>query len=151
MNKEFQSLRILHGALCLGSLLFFIIVYFVLGIDDVALGQEDDLIVFNYLVPVLIVSGLLLSRMMDRTRLGAFKFPGTLPDKIIDYRSRIVLRSALIEGPILFAIVLLMLTGNKLNVLYIGIGWLGLLYVRPHMAEFIKDYKLTAQEQQEMQ
>ncbi len=151
MYKDFQAIRIVHGALCLGSLLFFIIVYFVLGVEEAALGQGDDMKIFNYLVPVLIVSGLLLSRMMDRTRLGAFKFPGTLPDKFIDYRSRIILRSALIEGPILFAIVLLMLTGNKLNVLYIAIGWLALLYVRPHMAEFIKDYQLTGQEQQEMQ
>ena len=150
MKQEFLSIRIVHASLGMGALLFFLVVYFMFGEETYAQDAGQDFAFFKYLTPILVVSGLLLSRVMDRARLGAFKTPAELSEKLVDYRSRVVLRSALIEGPTLFAVIGLLLTGDKINALYFAIGWLALLYVRPYMAEFVRDYKLSVKEEQEM-
>lgn len=151
MKKDFLSIRILHGALCLGALLFFMVVYFLLGTENTGAPEGEDFKVFTYLVPLMVLSSILLSRLLDRNKLTAFKGTSDLFEKLNDYRTRVIMRSALIEGTILFAVVALLLTEDKLNVLYFGIGWLALLSVRPYLAEFSKDYKLSVKEEQEMQ
>ncbi len=149
MKKDFQSLQIIHASLCVGALLFFLVVYFVLGTEEAAAAGSEEM-VFKYLPPVLIFSGIILARFMDRTKLGAFKFPAEMTDKFVDYRTRIILRSALTEGPVLFVVVALLLTGDNFNILYFAIGWLAMLYFRPYVAEFSRDYHLSGQEQQEL-
>lgn len=149
MKKDFQSLQIIHASLCVGALLFFLVVYFVLGTEEATAAGSDEM-VFKYLPPVLIFSGIMLARSLDRARLRAFKLPAEMTGKFIDYRTRVILRSALTEGPVLFVVIALMLTGDNLNILYFGIGWLAMLYFRPYVGEFSRDYQLSGQEQQDL-
>lgn len=149
MKKDFQAIQIIHASLCIGTLLFFVVVYFVLGTEEAAAAESDE-IVFKYLPPVLVFSGIMLARFLDRSKLAAFKFPAEVVEKMVDYRTRVILRSALTEGPVLFVVIALMLTGDNLNILYFGIGWLAMLYFRPYVGEFSRDYKLTSQESLEL-
>jgi hypothetical protein len=151
MKKEFLSTRILHGALVVGSLLFFVVVYFGLGIDEEVNAEPDTFDMFYYLIPIVVLSSILVAKMVDRSKLAAFGGKGGLKEKLFDYRTRVIIRSALTEGAALFAVVALLLTNNMIYAIYFGIGWLALVYFRPNAAELSNDYNLTTQEEQELQ
>mgnify|MGYP001078123876 CR=1 FL=1 len=151
MKKEFLSTRILHGAMVMGSLLFFVVVYFVFGIDKVVNAEPGTFDMFSYLIPIVVLSSILIAKMLDRNKLASFDGEGGLKEKLFDYRVRVIIRSALTEGTALFAVVAVLLTDDIIYALYFGIGWLALVYFRPNAAELSNDYNVTPQEEQELQ
>lgn len=148
MKKEFLSIRILHAALVMGSTLFFAVVYFVLGTEGInATPGEHQM--YNFLIPFLLVGSIVLARMLDRKRLSEFQNSRSLMEKMVDYRTRVIIRSALIEGAALMAVLALLETGSQTHAIYFGVGLLAMIYVRPYTTEFFNNYQLTNQEQQQ--
>ena len=147
MKKEFQSIQTLHLALAAGSLLIFLMFYFVLGLNESDNYKELPL---HYLIPAFLAMCIFMSKFMDRKMKASIKKEDSLSQKLTQYRERVIRRSALIEGAALFTLVFMYLTGNTLFAIYVGVGWLALLWVRPTLTEFVRDYGLSGQEQQEM-
>lgn len=114
--QYFLTLTIVFVAMLIGQLVFLAVVYFVQGRMHPQSGLSE---VFEYSIPVLCiglagasygVAGWLLQRAKSQT---------TLSDKLLAYRSVLLVRYALLEVPSLLSTVAYLLTAN---VLFMGIS-----------------------------
>ena len=149
MKKEFQSIQILHAALLLGSLLFFLVANF-LGDFELVQHLDDSDSILVYIIIVLVPICIATSRFMNKQLLASFKDDDSIQGKMDNYKNRVILRSALIEGPILFAAVVVLLDSHLYAAIMFVIGWGALLLIRPTLEEFAADYGLTSQEKNEV-
>lgn len=143
MKKIFKSIQILHAALTIGSLLFFIVANVINDFQYTQVFGTDSL--FVYIVIAFVPMCMFLSRFMNKQALLTYD-EGEMEKKLGNYRSRVILRSALVEGAILFAVVTYILSSHMYPIIAFVIGWLFLLWSRPTLEEFQRDYKLTSQE-----
>lgn len=147
MKQEFQSIKILHFALVGGALLMALVIYFILGVNE---SKNPDTL-WEYVLPGLLILGLLGAFVMNKEAKNHLEKEANLAQKLANYRKRVIMRSALLEGVILNSLVFTYIAENPTLVIYPAIAWLALLFVRPRMAEFVKDYNISGQEEQEMQ
>jgi len=149
MKEDFKSTQILHLALALGSLLFFIIVNI---LNDFKYKEEfdssDSFLI--YIVIAFVPLSIFMSRLMNKQALSFLNKESDLKEKAKNYRSRVIIRSALIEGAILFAAVVVLLTGHLYPAIAFVAGWFFLLWSRPTKEEFAQDYHLSSQERHDL-
>ena len=148
--KFFQQLTVLYGALLLGQLLFFGVVYFLVA-NDMMDNQPMDESVFRTVVPIVILGGVGAAYALDRQRQGNMDQLQDLNAKMQHYRNAVILRSALIEGANFFALLAGLLTQNYTYLLYFAVGLLAFIYFRPSRQQFIDQYDLSAREKEELE
>jgi|WetSurMetagenome_2_1015567.scaffolds.fasta_scaffold429425_1 hypothetical protein len=147
-SKEFFiSLQIIFWALIAGQLMFTLIVIFLRANQFVA-GTEELGKIFSVIVPLLCVSGIGTGWWLSRQRIEAAKARGSLAEKLNDYRSILIIRWALLEGPIMFAIISYLLTGNYIFLGITGLMILVFLYFRPSRQKAGKDLQLNPYEEE---
>lgn len=145
MKKEFLSIKILHGALALGAFLFFMVTCL---LNEFEFSQNfEQLEILDYIPLIVMLVCIPMSKLLDQKILSSFKNDGS---EIMNYRTRIVIRSALLEGATLLAIVTLLLNGHLLAAIVFVIGWVSLVLARPTENQFSEDYNLTGQERREL-
>ena len=149
MKQAFKQLQIIHAALLIGSLLFFLVASF---LGDFQYTQDMNIsdIILVYIVMGFIPICIGMSMYMNKQFFSEFNDNGDLNAKMGNYGKRIIVRSALIEGATLFAAVVVLLTTHLFAALAFVIGWFALVSVRPTLNEFARDYKLTSQEEHDM-
>jgi divalent metal cation (Fe/Co/Zn/Cd) transporter len=141
----FKSIKIVHLALVIG-VVFFALVSVFLQING--FGTLGELINNGLLliIPLLALIGIFGSNFIFKKRLRKIVDKTNLNEKMEDYRSALILKFALIEGPSFFAIVAYLLTGN-----YIFLGTAVVLIIvfliyTPSRTKFISDLELTKDE-----
>ena len=73
-----------------------------------------------------------------------------LASKLGIYRSIVVVRAALLEGPGLFAIIALMLTNNQMYVAYVAVVAILLYMARPTISRTIRELDLNEEEKEQV-
>ncbi len=148
-SKEyFKTLQIIYFALVMGQLWFVVIAYFVNSYAEGFNNVEEDLIqIGQIIVAVLAIANLIISTQVSKALVNKAKEKNTLKEKLMGYRSALIVKYALLEGVSLFASTLLLLTGDMfffiIAALIIGIF---LLY-RPSKEKTIAELDLHHTEQ----
>ena len=121
-SKEFFKLTaMIHLGLVMGVVLFGLVVYFFI-IDFQHPDTQSELArLFVYLVPGLVITGILASNIVYRIKLNTVKGSGDLKTKMMGYREALIIRYALLEGPALFALVAIFITNNVNFLVYPGL------------------------------
>jgi hypothetical protein len=112
-SKEyFNSLTILHSAMAIGQLLFGLVIYFQFSNSEATDEMNRINNVFRIMVPAFVIGGLFSSELLFRTLLKKVNQKTDLKERLIGYRSALIIKYALLEGPSLFAIIAFLVTSN---------------------------------------
>lgn len=140
-SKAIKASRILIAALIFGVASFALIVELVLGRKAVGHGLPESALLAA--CGVLLFGGLAASILLPQVVLsGAIKRLAGRPKEEIEpalartYMTACVLRAAFLEGPALFGVVVVMLTGNATPYLAAGLALLVLLVTFPSRGAF---------------
>lgn len=128
-NTDFlRSISILFTAMLAGQIIFaalaLVLVY--TGNFSSSMPQAEN--IFFILVPALIISGRLAGTTLYKKKVQQARDAGTIAEKRSLYRAAFITRCALLEGPILFAIITYLLT-NKTELLAFAAGGILLFYM----------------------
>ena len=142
VQENFKQLDVIYFALLAGQILFAGVSIF-LNDFRMEMGIENN--IFLYIIPLMGFGVILLDGWIQGKRKEeAAKMETGLDEKIMHYRQTTLIRSALIEGVNLLAIVGYFLTSNLYLLVFLGLGLLLFLQVKPSKAHFIKLYKLAS-------
>lgn len=138
----FKTLQRLHLFLVMGVFLFLSITIYL--VETGGFGEDQALNdVFLYVVPLMAMTSLFISRFMFAKRVESLQSAKTLEDKTGGYQTALIVKWALIEGPSLFAVIAFMLTSNYV---FAGIALALLLYLalqRPQKESALEDLSLS--------
>jgi len=148
-NEYFKLLTGIHVALLLGQLLF-LVVCFVL-IDNEELYFDFNVAnIHILLVPFLMFSGIVASHFLGKQKDKTSSAKSNLHEKLFSYRTSLIVKLALVEGPNLFAIVAFLISDNFLFAVYAGIGIIYFFSMRPTKMKTIKELELNKLEQEKI-
>jgi hypothetical protein len=105
-------------------------------------SQSDDL--FNIMVPVAIGFGLFMSGILFKQLIGKIKNDASFEKKLEAYRSAMIMRYALLEGPSIFSTVVYLLTGNMIFLAFSGVMILAFLMNMPSRDKATQDLNLSS-------
>ncbi|MEM6397127.1 MAG: hypothetical protein AAF741_12330 [Bacteroidota bacterium] len=142
------SLRVVHGGLMMGVLMFGLIVHFVIQPTQ---GDTELVQLFNYIVPGIFVAVVSVSILFLNGRVRRVRDFEEISDRLDAYRNLSILRWALIEFATLFALVTYLLAGD-VNLLILGaLGFGYLLLQRPDKNRMVAELDISNQEVREME
>ena len=145
-SKEyFKGLSILHGALAIGQVLIGGILYYISGDEDE--NAINLLQIFTYVVPLLLVGGLLGSTFLSKRLIEKAKSLPDLKDKLGSYRGALIVKWALMEGPTLIAMMAFFLTSNLNFLIMAGAMLAFFVTTNPSISKTIQDLSLSRDEQ----
>lgn len=143
IGEYFKSLTILHISLMSGLALMAAMMYFMFSdVNEFSNDSFDDTL-YLLLVAALGVGGIIGGRWLGNTRLQAARAEENLAEKLNSYRSTLILRWALLEGPALMGVLFYMTFGN-IVFLAVAAGLLIFLFMaRPSKEKLIDDLELS--------
>jgi len=146
-TKEFFKLAsFIHLGLVMGVVLFGMVVYFFLADFQHVDTTSEFAKLLVYLVPGLVVVGIVASDMMYRFRLNAVKEREDLKIRMQGYRESLIIRYMLLEAPAMFALVAVFITNNSNFIVYAGLMVVLMALKRPTLRSAIIDLELDQQE-----
>lgn len=131
-----RRLQIIHAALLVGCLTFLIIVAFVLAPEP-----ADDLFI-TYLACGVALLGVTASFLVFNQLLNGLHRHAQIDRRFERYVSASIVRYALIEGPLLFAIVSYLLEGSSVALAVAAVLLAVFIYVRPNRQRIVDDLGL---------
>lgn len=138
----FKSLKIVHIALVMG-VVFFALISVLLQIKGFGtVGQEinNGLLL---VVPTFALIGIFASNFVFKKKLNGIRDKSNLKEKMEEYRSALIIKLALIEGPSFFTVVAYLLTGNYMFLGLAVVMIIVFLIYTPNQTKFINDLELT--------
>jgi hypothetical protein len=149
ISPDIKAISILHAAMVLGVLVFAGISIFLINLNGPFATDIGEL---NKYLPIIIgilaFGGLVSSHLIYRKRINqavASSLP--LSEKVMAYRSALLLYLALSEGAALFCVIAFMLTGNYWIIGIAGLLVINMIIKRPSSGKFIDEMQLSSQEQ----
>lgn len=134
----FRQTNIIFYALLAGQILFCLVILF--AISDPETRQSGwPAFPFGMILPIVMASIVGAVFVINRWR-GQRSVASGNGAKFNNYRTIVLLRSALIEGVNLFSLVLFLVENNATYLIFFGFGLLLFLYFRPSMDEFRQFY-----------
>jgi hypothetical protein len=136
-----KIIAIIHAALLIGQVLFGIVAFDEtksIGLN-LKLGSDP----FFYIVPFLIVAGMLLGSFLFTQQVSNAADKNSLNEKLAGYQTALIIRFAISEGPSLLGIVGYMLSGNVIYLILVGINVLYFILIRPTKDKMAEDLNLT--------
>lgn len=146
VKSYFLAIRILYYALIAGQLVFALLTFYLImsGLYD---GEQMELRnTFIFIVPVFVVGGLFASNILFKNFLNTARGKKNLYEKLSFYRSALIIRYALLEGPSFFAIVSFLLTGDYLFLGLSGLIILVFFTLNPTVEKAVNDLELHSEE-----
>jgi len=145
-KEYFKLITIIHSALVLGVILFGAVICLFI-VDFQHTDTESELAnLFVYLVPGLIMVGIVASNVIFRIKLNTLIDCEDLKTKMEVYRRASIIRYAFIQGPALFALMVIFLTSDINYLVYAGLMIVLLIIKRPTMKLAVSELRLDQQE-----
>lgn len=119
LDENIRNNFVLWIAMLIGQLFFAAISIYLVTSGAMKVDQLDLSKILLYIVPIIAIASVFTSNYIFKQRLNALKDQTDLNTKFVDYRSALIIRWALIEGPSFFAIISYLLTGN---LILLGVG-----------------------------
>lgn len=145
-TSTIKTLNLFFSAMLSGQVLFAILAYFLVSkkaIDVQQAGLEE---VFTLLVPVLIITGWFVGSFLFRKKIEEAKNTADTTGKLNTYRSAFIIRCAMLEGPVLFAIISYLLTGKLLFILLAAGGILLFTFLKPSTGKVANELQIPESE-----
>ncbi len=143
--KQFlKTIKIIHSALVLGIMLFVSAILFITISWELKWDTEDLLF---FIVPVFAFLGIFAGTRIYKSQLKTLKSKSSLREKLLGFQTASIIQYALLEAPILLAIMVSFLTGNFYYLLIAGVLIIYFISLRPtkkkieNDLEFNYDYK----------
>ena len=141
--RYLATLRILFYALLAGQLIFLVITFVLRSTGSFGAMPELEKI-FVYIAAVLVAGGVIAGRKIYTTRIQALKAMPKLADQLNGYRAAMIIRCALLEGPVLFTIICYLLTGNQLLPGLAAITIAIFVTLRPGKEKLVRELELSS-------
>ena len=145
-TEYFKLISIIHTALVLGVILFGAIVCLFIADFQHADTQSGIANLFVYLVPGLIMAGIISSNVIFRIKFNALLISEDLKIKLEVYRRASIIRYAFIQLPALFALMVIFMTSDINYLVYAGLMIVLLIIKRPTMKLAISELRLDQEE-----
>lgn len=149
-KDSFKSTKVLHLALLAGAALFFIVAIGVL--KSFAIEYDLSKMEFFDYIPCALLLTLVNAFSFNRKILKSFD-GDDLMEKLSNYRTRVIMRSAIIEGVALTTVAIALMGPPKVmitNILIFAIAWFLLLLMTPKLDELTRDYNISEQDKQRL-
>ena len=150
-REYFRSLKIVFFALISGLLFFAVIAVILVQMGGFASGLKGMENIFLIIALIFVVSGVAGSILLFRNRLAALRDQTGLPEKMAGYRSALIVKYALLEGPVFLCLIFFLVTG-KYELL--GLAILVILFfftMMPTIPKAISDLGLNYEERKAVQ
>lgn len=138
-----RALKVIFWSLFTGQFIFACVSFYINRyhpIDYSGVNHPND--VFSYIVPMLILSGIIGGYFLSQRAIQHAKEKHSFKEKLISYRSALIIRYALMEGPNLFCLVAYFLSSN-LIFMYLSIAVMAYFLLSfPTSDKLIKDLEL---------
>lgn len=134
----FKQLQLIFFALLAGQVIFAAVVYYAI---TQSLAQTSEIPMFTFLIPVVVLSAVAMSYFLNNVLKSQASAQKTTDEKSIHYRRRVILRSAIMEGGNLMAIIAVLMTGQMYFMLYFLLGIIIFYFFRPTEQEMQQDYQ----------
>lgn len=102
--------------------------------------------VLMYFVPAIALLAFSAGSFIYRTRIGALKILSSLPEKLNNYRTVMLIRFSVWEGASMFSLVAYFLTGNNVFVVISVVYVLLFIVVRPTTEKLMFELEVNPQE-----
>lgn len=145
-KEYFKLISIIHSALALGIILFGVIICLFIADFQHTDTQSGLANLFVYLVPGLIMTGIIASNVIFRIKLNTLLISEDLKIKLEVYRRASIIRYAFIQFPALFALMVILMTSDINYVVYAGLMIILLFIKRPTMKLAISELRLDQKE-----
>lgn len=147
-SSYFQTLRIIHGALLMGTILFLALVRFVfLHESEIDAASVDDPLLFALPAGLLAV-GVFGGWWFFNNTLKVARQAPNLTQKLTHYQGGLIIRWASLEAPILFATIWFMLYADKSFMAIALVGMALLAIARPRPDAAARDLQLSDEDKQ---
>ncbi|MBP7496191.1 MAG: hypothetical protein KA792_00805 [Bacteroidales bacterium] len=143
-SKEyFRALSTIYYAMIAGQI-FFVLISFFLVYKGIIKEQDKDLNdVFSIIIPVFVLGVIMSSNILFRNKLKKSKSKTLLIEKMNDYRSALLIRYALLEGPCFLSIVAYLLCGVNLFLMLAGVIILIFSFYKPSVNKAVIELELN--------
>ena len=139
ISGQLKIIRIIHFAIMIGSIIFGVLIFFMLSSSDYAIMETDSPLVY---VPILAAVVLVpIAHIMFTQKLKEAVKQDELRDKLFNFQTPQIIRLALLEAVALLAIVTCLLTNNMLNFItfIVVVGYMGILFpTSSRLAEYLQ-------------
>lgn len=143
-ENKFKTLRTVHLALVLGSVVFAGVLY-TLAVQS-GKGESEDFFALEYMVPVFGIFAFALGNFLHKKRIKQATQLKDINEKVMLYKSASLVLWALIEGTVLFGALGFYLSGRQNLILYAVMALVMLIFYRPLKARMIEELELTPEE-----
>lgn len=151
MNSQntLSSLQIIFFALLLGQVMFLAVAFFLVQQGAMEINPEDNADIGNILkiiVPTLALGGLLGGNVIFRNFMKTAREKSALHEKMGIYRTAFIIKSALLEAPVLLSIVAYLLSADIIFPVIAVILIALFVLMRPTTSAVSNDLNLSAEE-----
>ncbi|MEO0340047.1 MAG: hypothetical protein AAF242_12630 [Bacteroidota bacterium] len=136
--NPYQRIELIFYSLAAGQIIFAVITYFFL-LDE---GNKSDIPQLLYVVPLALIACMGAAYFMNNKLREAAPDQKDETAKLSHYQTRVIMRSALMEGANLLAIIAALITGDVTFFFVFLIGFAVFFYFRPSRYELEHDYQL---------
>jgi hypothetical protein len=133
---DFKRLQLIFTSLAGGQLIFAGVVYFMIHQNQ----DFADIPILSVVVPAAVLGAVFLSYFMNERMRSSALEQKTAEAQMDHYRRRVIIRSAILEGANLLALVACLVTGKVNFFLFFAFGMAVFFYFRPKMTEMANDY-----------
>jgi hypothetical protein len=146
----FTTLRILHAAMLLGMIVFFLIIRFALLTSDIIDNAMVTDTFLLYIPPIIIGVGILAGWMLFKNQLKQSE-DKILTLKLMDYRAALIIRWALLEGAVLIALVLFLIYADRYFMGVALVGMAAFTFLRPDPRKAVTHLNLSDEDAKTIQ
>ncbi|HEY9113414.1 MAG TPA: hypothetical protein VIN10_01860 [Bacteroidales bacterium] len=144
----FKALTIMYFALIAGLVFFGIVALFLVQSGQISDTGDELRNIFLFVAPLFLVGGVFGSTIMFKKGLVEAKNKTELLEKLNFYRSALIVRYALLEGPAFFTTVVYLITGDLLFLGMTALIIVIFLIINPSPEKAINDLELSYEEKQ---
>lgn len=149
--KEYiRANQVMFFALIMGQLFFAAFAVVLVQVKGMNIGKTNLDEVFMYLVPIITLTGILGGFMVFRSKLALIKENKDLLEKFAQYRSVLIMRWALFEGPSFISIIAYLITSNFVYLVIAGLIIGVFLMTIPSRETLEKDLERTWEEKNKL-
>lgn len=142
----FKSISILFNAFLAGQVIFAVMAFYLVNSGSFGAAVTEPENIFFILVPALIIAGRLIGNMLYKKKIQHAQNLTTTASKLDAYRAAFILRCALLEGPVLFAVIAFMLL-HTIEILAFVAGGIFLFFLlKPNKEKIAAALQVAADE-----
>lgn len=134
MTEKFKTIKIIHLALCAGTILGYIFIGDLLSFDNIEMPNIDSESMVYLIIPI---AAIFLSNFLYKNQINSTDKNSTTDQKFGSYQTATIIRLAILEGAT-FAILFLRPDFIIFGILLIGY----MLFLRPTENKFRQDFDI---------